>query len=107
MTRILILFLTLSLAACNYVDPIAALQQQPVTVTPSPTTDTHPNMLGSAELPQCTVTGALNVRSGPGVSHAVIGYLYAGDIVTIQTQRGAWLNIGNGWIHSKYCMKGK
>jgi uncharacterized protein YgiM (DUF1202 family) len=46
---------------------------------------------------------ALHVRSGAGVSFAVVGYLKAGDIVTIQNQRGAWLDTGAGWIHSKYC----
>lgn len=103
MTRFITLLLALALAACS---PMAAIYDPARTATPSATDNPTPTAPAAAtEAPKiCTVTAdALNVRRGPGVSYAVIGYLYAGDIVTIQTQRGAWYEIGAGWIHSKFC----
>jgi uncharacterized protein YgiM (DUF1202 family) len=97
MNKVISLLLVFVLAACLDI-PDAAI---PATMPPSPqdtptATDPGPNL--------CTVTAeALHVRSGAGVSFAVVGYLKAGDIVTIQNQRGAWLDTGAGWIHSKYC----
>lgn len=101
MKRILTLILSLTLAAC--LDTSAAIQQP---ATPSPTLQATAT---ATEAPKvCTVTAdALHIRSGAGVTYSVIGYLKAGDIVTIQNQRGAWYEIGAGWIHSKYCEKGK
>jgi len=65
---------------------------QLVTVTPTPT---------PAQL-VCVVTAeALNIREGAGIQYAIIGYLAAGDTVTA-AQPGAWLDIGNGYINSKY-----
>ena len=99
-----VLFLCLTLAAC--LDTSAALQQ-PATRTPTATNTTQATASTTATEPApmtCTVTAeALHVRSGAGLSYAVIGYLYAGDIVTIKTQRGAWLDIGAGWVHSHFC----
>lgn len=103
MKKVLVsLLLVLTLAAC--LDTSAAIQQP---ANPSPAPAATPTVTASttpAPL-QCTVTaGALHVRRGPGLSYAVIGYLYAGDIVTIETQRGAWYAIGaDRWVHSKYC----
>lgn len=102
MKRILTLILSLTLAAC--LDTSAAIQQ-PANPSPTPqataTTSEHVRIV---ELPQCTVTAdALHIRGGAGVTYSVIGYLKAGDIVTVQDQRGAWYDIGAGWVHSKYC----
>lgn len=95
------LLLVLTLAAC--LETGAALQQ-PATPTPQPT-DNPTATATATEAPQvCQVTAqALNIRSGPGLSYAVIGWIYAGDIVTVKTQRGAWYQTGRGWIHSHYC----
>lgn len=91
-----ILFLTLAACKWSY-DPYAAFQQ-PANPSPAPTAT-------ATEAPKvCTVTAdALHIRSGAGVTYSVIGYLKAGDIVTVINQRGAWYDIGAGWIHSKYC----
>ncbi|MBI4759879.1 MAG: SH3 domain-containing protein [Chloroflexi bacterium] len=37
------------------------------------------------------------------MEYAVIGWLTRGESVSVQNQRGAWYDIGAGWIHSKYC----
>lgn len=103
MKRILItLILSLTLAAC--LDTSAAIQQP---ASPSPTPQDTPTATATEPAPmQCTVTAeALHVRSGPGLSHSVMGYLYAGDIVTIESQRGAWYDIGAGWVHGNYCKR--
>ena len=109
-----LLFFIFALAACNLnYDPYAALMQSPPSLTPSPITD-KPNATAPAATAgamSCTVTAPLHLRTGAGVSYAVIGYLQAGDIVTIQTQRGAWYEVttasGAGFIHSQYCEKVK
>lgn len=100
MKRILLLILLLT--ACS---PARAISDPSPNPTPSATLRTElPNWFGSEELPHCTVTAeALHVRSGAGIEHPVTGYLYAGDVVSILDQRGAWLGIGAGWIHSRYC----
>ena len=114
MKNILTLALCLTLAACNLnYDPYAALMQTPPSLTPSPITD-KPNATAPAATAgamSCTVTAPLHLRTGAGVSYAVIGFLRAGEIVTIQTQRGAWYEVttasGAGFIHSQHCEKVK
>lgn len=98
---ITVLFVCLTLAAC--LDTGAALKQ-PATLTPTPQPTDNPTATEPAPM-QCKVTaGALHVRSGAGVEYAVIGYLRAGEIVTVKTQRGTWFEIGaDRWVHSKYC----
>lgn len=64
-----------------------------------------------AETPK-EVTGTINVsdclrvRSGPGTSYAVSGYLYPGEKVTVtqtQTVDGTvWGKVSNGWISMEY-----
>ena len=100
--------LILLLVSCS---PLRELPPRP-TVTPTPTaTTTATETTPTEPAPmQCAVTAkALHIRSGAGAENPVTGYLYAGDIVTIQNQRGAWYDItspsgiGDGWIHSNYC----
>ena len=59
----------------------------------------------------CVVTvKSLNVRKGPDAD--VIGWLFAGDIVTVleDAPRGEWIKVNagtvTGWIHSRYCKQG-
>lgn len=62
----------------------------------------------------CTVTaGSLHLRAAPGISAQVIGYLYAGDVLTILPDPPAesWIRVQSGdltgWINSNYCTKGQ
>lgn len=109
MRKVFTLVLCLTLAACslNY-DPYAALHQP--APSPTPTTTDKPGTTATAAR-SCTVTAPLHLRTGAGLSYAVIGFLEAGDIVTIQNQRGAWYEVttasGAGFIHSQYCEKVK
>ena len=58
------------------------------------------------------VTGVVNssnflrVRSGPGTSYDLVGYLYAGDRVTIteikSTDSMSWGKVKNGWVSMDY-----
>lgn len=112
MKKVYTLFVCLALALTACLDTSAALQQPATTPTATQTT-TATAAAAATEAPMtCTVAAqSLHVRSGPGVSYAVTDYLYAGEIVTIQTQRGAWLKVtterGAGYIHSHYCEKVK
>lgn len=108
---IALLILGLAMLACS-ISPQMPTTGNQVEIFPTeqifPTPAPHPTIRPKAtDTPapnDCTVTAqSLHVRSGAGVSYSVIGYLYAGEIVAIQTQRGAWLDIGAGWVHSKYC----
>lgn len=58
-------------------------------------------------------TGALNIRSGPGVQHGVIAAVYFGDVVTLvgRNADATWLNIQSpsnvrGWVNAKYITTG-
>jgi N-acetylmuramoyl-L-alanine amidase len=44
----------------------------------------------------------LNIRGGPGSEFPVIGTYRRGDVVEVETRRGDWAGIGNGWIHTAY-----
>ena len=44
----------------------------------------------------CAVTGDLNIRSGPGMEWGVIGWLYAGESVTVSEDVGDWLRLESG-----------
>jgi hypothetical protein len=62
----------------------------------------------SASSGTVTVTvGALNLRSGPGLSQTVIGRLWQGEILTVLGGSPGWLNVrtpagGVGWVMSRY-----
>lgn len=93
-----IVVFSLLLAACLVV-PQEIIE---TTVTPASVAT------ATADTLVCTVTAyALNVRQCPGVECGVIGWLTRGESVSVQNQRGAWYDIGAGWIHSKYCKKGE
>lgn len=51
-------------------------------------------------------SGKLNIRSGPGTNYSVVGYLSAGDKVTITEQKTvngtAWGKISKGWVCMTY-----
>lgn len=51
-------------------------------------------------------TDQLRVRSGPGTSFRIIGYLNKGQAVTIQEENETWLKIsasfGEGWVARQY-----
>jgi uncharacterized protein YgiM (DUF1202 family) len=103
-----ILLLILILTACS---PARAIPTATPSATYGQTPTAFPSKIGSSdptpsigELSRCTVTAtALNIRTGAGIEHPVIDYLYAGDVVTILDQSAAWYDIGDGWIHSRYC----
>lgn len=98
--RLLIVFalLALLLAACLVV-PQEIVE---TTVTPASVAT------ATADTLVCTVTAyTLNVRQCPGVECGAVSWLTQGEIVTVYNQRGAWYDIGVGWIHSKYCKKGE
>jgi uncharacterized protein YgiM (DUF1202 family) len=97
------------------------MPSQPVTVTPVPsmtrTAQPSPSLTASP-LPSCKVstgidTGRLNIRTGAGVSYAVLQVLHEGDVLTIEGgQAGNWIKVVTrdsltGWINSNYCRKGK
>ncbi|HMS00284.1 MAG TPA: SH3 domain-containing protein [Anaerolineales bacterium] len=81
--------------------PTAAQVESP---TPSPT---HPQ---PTQQSTCTVSAkSLHVRESAGVDGVVIGWLEAGQVVTILHDQpaGNWIRIQagdlTGWINSNYC----
>lgn len=98
---ILLLLLSLTLAACLTMPTGTA---SPSTAVPSPAPSNTSTATATAAPRVCIVTAsALHVRRGAGVEYAVIGWLLHGESVTIKNQRGAWYDIGAGWIYSNYC----
>jgi uncharacterized protein YgiM (DUF1202 family) len=111
----------LALAGCSSLvdyNPYAALATP--TPSPSPTVAASPTPAesGSSETPsptptptvlcQVTASEALNLRAGPGTSYAVIGWLAAGDILTVTRQEDGWANVitptgAAGWVNQNFC----
>jgi len=62
--------------------------------------------LSAAFAAPATATTAVNVRSGPGSSNAVVGSLAAGERVEMGRCTGGWCQITrrgtNGWVYSQY-----
>ncbi|WP_157983865.1 peptidoglycan DD-metalloendopeptidase family protein, partial [Nesterenkonia muleiensis] len=57
------------------------------------------------------VTQGLNLRSGAGNTHSVIGGMAAGEQVTVRSTSGAWVQVRRsngqtGWAHSAYLRGG-
>lgn len=113
MTKKLILLLApIFLLACGLSRSAILMQADPI---PSPTaahiespttSPTHPQ---PTQQSTCIVTASLHVRESAGVDGVVIGWLEAGDIVTILNDQpaGNWIHIQagdlTGWINSNYC----
>lgn len=117
MTRKMILiFAPIFLFACGVSRSAFLTQPDPI---PSPTaaqveiattSPTHPQPTQQV----CTVTAeSLHVRESAGVDGVVIGWLKAGQVVTILNDPPVdnWIHIQaddlTGWINSNYCTKGK
>ncbi|GIK54740.1 MAG: SH3 domain-containing protein [Chloroflexi bacterium] len=90
---------------------LTAVSTTPVpTVTPLPGTATAtPTPISLANATGIVNTGALNVRSGPGVQYNVIAAVYFGDVVTLLGRNGdaTWLYIQTaaavrGWVNARY-----
>jgi uncharacterized protein YgiM (DUF1202 family) len=89
----------------------------PATATSSPTvtaTDNRSVTLQSdtpTPRPTCVVKAyTLNLREGPGTSHAVSQILHKGDVLEVLAS-GAWLKVatrsGTGFVYGKYCQEGE
>jgi len=84
------------------------------TTTPTPAPDTTPTPTpASTSNTTKVVIGAsstLNIRSGPGTTHAVLGSLRNGQSVTYTEDSNGWLKINHngivGWISKQYTEAG-
>lgn len=114
MTKKLILLLApIFLLACGFSRSAMFVTPDPI---PSPTTAQVKSPITSPTPPPhhhpitCTVTAeSLHMRESPGVEGVVIGWLKAGEVVTILNDQpaGNWIHIQadnlTGWINSNYC----
>lgn len=111
----LVVFVLASLAcsitpSANYAAMVTATPSpSPPPPSPSPT-EAAQDARTHEETHVCTVTaGSLHLRAMPGTSAEVIGYLYAGDVLTILPDPPAesWIRVTagglTGWINSNYC----
>lgn len=61
---------------------------------------------GAAAAVEAVARSAVNVRSGPGVSHARIDALYAGEAVNVTQCRRSWCYVEhlgpNGWVSKNF-----
>ena len=121
MSKLLYLFLLLSLAACTMpaAQPFAALDNMPQNATSAPTTNaaqlvntsTHPPTTERPTPRLCVVTARawLNLRSDAGTFAQGVGVLAHGETLTMTgPQLGAWIEVETpagvvGWVNSDYC----
>ena len=78
-------------------------KEEPPVVTPPAETPEAEQKVRTGKI---KVSDVLRVRSGPSTDNAVVGYLKAGEKVTITEQTSAgnmtWGKISNGWISMDY-----
>jgi uncharacterized protein YraI len=68
----------------------------------------------AAQAPTGTVnTGALNIRSGPGVSYGVITYVYRNTVLSLLARNAdaSWVKVATGtgvqgWVNARYILTG-
>lgn len=110
---ILLLLLPLLALACSITPAasIAAMVTETPSLSPPPPA---PSLTATPQEVTCTVTAeALHLRAEPGISAQVIGYLYAGDVLTVlpDPSVNSWIRVRagdlTGWINSHYCKKGQ
>ncbi|MCL2287166.1 MAG: SH3 domain-containing protein [Firmicutes bacterium] len=88
--------------------PIPPQPAAPAVVTPeepTPQQEVAPPVQQAVNT--ATVTAhSLTLRSGSGVNHRAIGWLHNGDIVTILSRQGNWVQVetarGIGWVFGRY-----
>ena len=108
------------LTSCNpYEDGVAAPTVTAVTAALSPTQPIPITPTANSPPRVCTVLtgipdGALNLRTGAGIEHAVITTLTEGQRLTLTAAapRGVWIQVSTadqitGWINSNYCTSGE
>lgn len=61
---------------------------------------------GAAAAYPATVTGNLNMRSGPGTGYRVLDVLPPGTVVDVRGCTGSWCDIGTGWVSASYLARG-
>ena len=83
--------------------------EPPVTEPPEtepPVTEPEPEVKPQSWTGTVRVNDVLRIRSGPGTSYSVVGYLYAKQKVTITEQKTSgsmtWGKISNGWVSMDY-----
>ena len=57
------------------------------------------------ECKQAKITGAVNIRTGPGTTYSIAGELQKGEKITIYGRSGNWIRyepINSRWIHKNY-----
>jgi uncharacterized protein YraI len=67
-----------------------------------------------AQAPTGTVnTGALNIRSGPGVSYGVVTYVYRNTVLSLLSRNAdaSWVKVATstgvqGWVNARYILTG-
>jgi GH24 family phage-related lysozyme (muramidase)/uncharacterized protein YgiM (DUF1202 family) len=87
----------------NYVEII---QDTPTTKPNDSSSQQKPAEPTKIEIGTVTANTRLRIRSGPGTSYSINGYLYNGDKVEIlekKTVKGTvWAKIANGWVSTEY-----
>lgn len=109
----LFLILPLLALACSITPAVSYAPMVTATASPSPP-PSIPSLTATPQDVTCTVTAErLHLRAMPGISAQVIGYLYAGDVLTVLPDPpvDSWIRVRagdlTGWINSHYCMKGQ
>jgi uncharacterized protein YraI len=62
--------------------------------------------VGAAAAYPATVTGNLNMRSGPGTGYPVLDTLPPGTVVDVRGCSGSWCDVGSGWVSASYLAQG-
>jgi uncharacterized protein YraI len=61
---------------------------------------------GAALAEPAQATGAVNVRSGPGVNYSIVDQLYPGETVDVGQCEGGWCHVDHsgpdGWVSANY-----
>jgi uncharacterized protein YgiM (DUF1202 family) len=84
--------------------PQVVVNPAPVAVVTEPAEKVRPPVTSGTVFVTASI---LNVRSGPGMEHAIIDQVYEGEVLFAQRNSSGWLYVslpegGSGWVRADY-----
>ncbi|HWI48079.1 MAG TPA: phage tail protein [Rummeliibacillus sp.] len=100
---------TATLTLEEYEKSQSKIKKKTIKKKSSTTAKSKKNKLGTIQI----TTKSVHIRSGPGVNHRVVGYVFNGDKLSVYKKSNGWFSLGNGKYitsdsaYSKFTISGR